>query len=57
MKIQQFFIHFEYGGQENIFLEGEKSFLVLFFKGLTKSKCQQQKKLVFSFSFWFQFIQ
>ena len=24
---------------------------------LTKSKCQQQKNLVFSFSFWFQFIQ
>ena len=51
---------FEKGGEENIFLEGENSFLFpLFQKCIKKLKCQQQK---FGFWFlvlciWFQYIQ
>ena len=52
MQIQQLFIHFEQGGQEKI------SFLVLLLKMYTKVKMSTKKcSLVFSFSFWFQFIQ
>ena len=35
------------GGQENIFLEGEKVFLSSFLKCITNSKCQQQIKFGF----------
>ena len=55
-KFDNFFIYFEYGGQENFFLEGEKVFLSSFFKVYNKVK-MSTKNLVFSFSFWFQFIQ
>ena len=46
-----FLYTFDQGGQENIFLEGEKVFLSSFLKCITKWKYQQQQILVFSFSF------
>ena len=55
-KLDNFFINFEQGGQENISLEGGKISCPLYSKCVKKSKCQQQQNLVFSFSFWFQFI-
>ena len=49
MKIQQLFIHF--GGAK------KKFSCPLFSKCITRSKQQKNWFLVFSFSFWFQFIQ
>ena len=60
-KFNNFFIHFELGGQENIFLEGEKNSCPPYSKCIKKSSnfhLHQQKIFWFLvFSFWFQFIQ
>ena len=43
---------------KNIFLRKRNKFSCpLSLNCITKPKCQQQKNFVFSFSFWFQFIQ
>ena len=54
-KLDNFFIHFEQGGQENISLEGGKIFLSSLFKVCKKVKMSTTTK--FGFSFWFRLIQ